>query len=160
LSKKDIESAIESVPLSRNCQPTVQSLKDNGFITGIISDSYTVATEFVARRLGLDFVSANNIEIKNGKLTGNVEMPLGWQFIDCFCKISVCKRFHLEKSAREFNVEMKNTVAVGDTKSDICMIQKAGVGIAYMPKDDYISKSTPNLVLSPDFANILKYVTI
>jgi phosphoserine phosphatase len=42
----------------------------------------------------------------------------------------------LEKSADQFCVPIENTLAVGDTKSDICMIQRAGVGVAFMPKDE------------------------
>jgi phosphoserine phosphatase len=63
-------------------------------------------------------------------------MPLGWDRIGCYCKISVCKQYHLEKSADKFCVPIENTLAVGDTKSDICMIQRTGVGVAFMPKDE------------------------
>ncbi|HZT36093.1 MAG TPA: HAD-IB family phosphatase, partial [Nitrososphaera sp.] len=116
----DVTSAIESIPLAKNCEKAVSELKERGYATGIISDSYTLAANYVAEKLGMDFVSANQLEVSGGKLTGNVTMPLGWEQIGCFCKISVCKRYHLEKAARERGVDMRDTVAIGDTRSDVC----------------------------------------
>jgi HAD superfamily phosphoserine phosphatase-like hydrolase len=132
-------------------------LKDRGYKVGIISDSYTIAAGLVADRLNLDFVMANKLQILNGKITGKVDMPLGWDRIGCYCKISVCKRYHLEKSAQQFSVPIKNTLAVGDTKSDICMIQRAGVGVAFMPKDEEITKATDKIVSEPDLLKVLEF---
>ena len=158
LTIKDLESAIASIPLTKNCERTIAALKDRGYKIGIISDSYTIAACFVADRLDLDFVMANKLQIFNGKITGKVDMPLGWDRIGCYCKISVCKRYHLEKSADQFCVPIENTLAVGDTKSDICMIQRAGVGIAFMPKDEEIKKASDKIVSEPDLLKVLNFV--
>ena len=157
LTRKDLESAIASIPFTQHCERTISALKDRGYKVGIISDSYTIAAGLVADRLNLDFVMANKLQILNGKITGKVDMPLGWDRIGCYCKISVCKRYHLEKSARQFSVPIKNTLAVGDTKSDICMIQRAGVGVAFMPKDEEIKKATDKIVSEPDLLKVLEF---
>ena len=158
LTTKDLESAIASIPFTKNCERTIAALKDRGYKIGIISDSYTIAAGFVADRLNLDFVMANKLQIFNGKITGKVDMPLGWDRIGCFCKISVCKRYHLEKSADQFSVPIENTVAVGDTKSDICMIQRAGIGVAFMPKDEKIKKASDKIITEPDLLKVLNVV--
>ena len=158
LTTKDLESAIASIPLTKNCERTIEVLKDRGYKIGIISDSYTIAAGFVADRLNLDFLMANKLQIFNGKITGKVDMPLGWDRIGCYCKISVCKRYHLEKSAHQFCVPIENTLAVGDTKSDICMIQRAGVGVAFMPKDEEIKKASDKVVSEPDLFKVLNFV--
>jgi len=155
--RKDIETAIESIPLTRNCEQTISELKNRDYKIGIISDSYTIAAQSVANRLELDFVAANELRIENGAATGKVEMPLGWEKINCFCKISVCKRYHLEKFAHQFNVPIENTLAVGDTRSDICMIKRANVGIAFMPKDNEIAKATNKIVHDSDLLEVLEY---
>ncbi|MFL6309236.1 MAG: HAD-IB family phosphatase [Nitrososphaera sp.] len=157
LTSRDLESAIASIPFTKNCDRTIAILKDRGYKIGIISDSYTLAARFVADRLNLDFVRANKLQILDGKITGKVDMPLGWDEIGCYCKISVCKRFHLEKSAHQFGVPIENTIAVGDTKSDICMIQRAGVGVAFMPKDDQIKKASDKIINEPDFLKVLEF---
>jgi phosphoserine phosphatase len=157
LTTKDLESAIESIPITKNSESTIAALKERDYKIGIISDSYTIAAGLVANRLNLDFVMANNLDILNGKITGKVDMPLGWDRINCFCKISVCKRYHLEKCAHQFGIPIGNTLAVGDTKSDICMIQRAGVGIAFMPKDEEIKRASNNVVIEPDLLKVLEF---
>jgi|GEM_PF-260118 len=158
LTKTDMLAAIESIPLTRNCQQTIAALRDRNYKIGMISDSYTVAAGVVADRLQLDFVAANELEIENGVITGKIEMPLGWDRIGCFCKISVCKRFQLEKFAAQFGVPIANTLAIGDTKSDICMIKRAGVGVAFMPKDKEIEKASQKIVRDSDLLRILEFV--
>lgn len=158
LTKNDLESAIESIPLTKNCERTIAELRQKDYKIGIISDSYTAAAGIVADRLQLDFVAANELEMENDKLTGKVRMPLGWDEIGCFCKISVCKRYHLEKHARQYGVSMENTLAVGDTRSDICMIRRAEVGIAFMPKDNEVATATDKVVQEPDLIKILEFV--
>ena len=158
LTTKDLESAIASIPLTKNCERTIAALKDRGYKIGIISDSYTIAAGFIADRLNLDFVMANELQIFKGKITGKVDMPLGWDRIGCYCKISVCKRYHLEKSADRFCVPIESTLAVGDTRSDICMIRRAGVGVAFMPKDEEIKKTSDKIVNEPDLLKVLNFV--
>lgn len=157
-TRRDVESAIESIPFTKNCERTIAALRDKGYKTGIISDSYTVAAGSIADTLHLDFMAANELEIESGRVTGRVKMPLGWDMIGCFCKISVCKRYHLEKFARQFNVPIENTLAVGDTKSDICMIKRAGVGVAFMPKDKEIAVASDKIVRESDLLKVLDFV--
>lgn len=157
LTRKDLESAIESIPLTKNCERTIETLRERDYKIGIISDSYTVSAGFVSDKLRLDFVAANELEIASGRITGRVEMPLGWEKIGCFCKISVCKRYHLEKFADQFGVSIENTLAVGDTRSDICMIKRAGVGVAFMPKDQDIVKSSDKIVKESDLLKVLEF---
>lgn len=157
MTRKDLESALESIPLTKNCEETIETLRENDYKTGIISDSYTVAAGSIADRLHLDFIAANELEIENGRITGRVRMPLGWDIIGCFCKISVCKRYHLEKFARQFNVPIEKTLAIGDTKSDICMIKRAGVGIVFMPKDKEIANASDKIVRDADLLKVLDY---
>lgn len=157
LRERDIESAIESIPLVQNCEHAIGMLREKGYKIGIISDSYTVAARSVAGRLQLDFVAANELDFENGRITGRIDMPLGWERIDCFCKISVCKRYHLEKFAGKYDVSMENTLAVGDTRSDICMIKRAGVGVAFMPKDDEVTKATNKIVHDSDLLKVLEF---
>lgn len=159
ISKRDLEAAVESLPLTRNCEHAIRKLKEIGSKVGIISDSYTAAAGVVAARLGMDFVAANDLQIRDGTITGFVRMPLGWEKVDCFCKISVCKRYHLEEHASKYGIPIEATLAVGDTKSDICMIRRAGLGIAFMPKDEKVASSTDNVVREPDLLKVLEYIS-
>jgi len=153
----DLRAAIDSIPLTKNCEQTVARLRESGYKIGIISDSYSSAAGAVAERLQLDFVAANELQIRNGTITGRIDMPLGWEKIGCFCKISVCKRYFLEKFAQQLGVQIENTLAVGDTKSDICMIKRAGAGVAFMPKDQEIANATDKIVQDSDLLKVLEF---
>jgi len=93
----------------------------------------------LAEKLSLDFFADNESQIKDDVITGKIKMPLGRDKIGCFCGISVCKRYCLERNAQKFNVHISNSLAVGDTISDLRMIQRVGLGIAFMPKDELAS---------------------
>jgi phosphoserine phosphatase len=150
--------AAESLNFVPNLQQSVAKLKTQGHVIGIISDSYHLAVRHVANKLGLNFAIANHIETKDKILTGNIDMPLGWEKTGCYCNASVCKRYHLEEAAKKFNIPIENTVAVGDTMSDSCMIERAHIGIAFTPKDRMVEQKADVVIKTPDFSAILSYI--
>ncbi|MEO9296000.1 MAG: HAD-IB family phosphatase [Nitrososphaera sp.] len=156
VARKDFESAIESIPLAKNCERALAALRKHGFAMGIISDSYTVAAGYLAARLDMGFVAANDLQFENGVATGRVVMPLGWEKIGCFCKLSVCKRFHLETHAHRLGIAIANTAAIGDSRGDVCMVRCAGAGIAFMPKDAEIEAATGQIVREPDMMQVAR----
>lgn len=105
----------------------------------------------------MDFNCANELEVNDGTLTGEVKMPLGWEKISCWCKISVCKRYHLEIMARTYVIDLKDTIAIGDTRNDLCMIESAGIGIAFNPKDEKIMQNKI-VVRGQDLRKIVDFV--
>src|SRR5919202_777468 len=159
LSANNITEAIESIRLMKNCRKVVGELKEQGHILGIISDSYDIAVKYVAEKLSFDFYESNTLELdSNGKLTGKINMPLGWQKNGCYCKISVCKRYRLERNARKFQIGAGCTIAVGDTKSDVCMVENAAVGIAFMPKHNILEDRADVSIKEPDFAYLRQLI--
>jgi phosphoserine phosphatase len=159
LSVNNITEAIESIRLMKNCEKVVGELREQGHILGIISDSYDIAVNYVAKKLNFDFYESNMLELdSNGKLTGNINMPLGWQKNGCYCKISVCKRYCLERNARKFQIGAGCTIAVGDTQSDMCMVEHAAVGIAFMPKHKLLEDRADVSIKEPDFAYLRQLI--
>src|SRR5919206_5329268 len=159
LSVNNITEAVESLRLMRNCEKVVEDLKEQGHILGIISDSYDIAVNYVAKKLNFDFYESNMLELdSNGKLTGNINMPLGWQKNGCYCKISVCKRYCLERNADKFQIDAGRTIAVGDTRSDLCMVENAAVGIAFMPKHKILEDMADVSIKEPDFGYLRQLI--
>lgn len=158
LKSSEVVEAINSIPLMHNAKSITSWFKQNGYITGIITDSYTLAAEVIARKLELDFFAANELEVKDGVLTGRITMPLGWEINQCPCHISICKRYHLSLYAKKYGVGIEDTIAIGDTRGDICMLNQAGLGIAFMPKDVEIIKHSKNIIRNPDLNEILNYM--
>jgi len=154
----EIVRAIDSIPIMNNADKIVTWFKKNGYVTGIITDSYTIAAEVIANKLKIDFFAANELDVEDGILTGGIKMPLGWEKINCSCTISICKRYHLNHYSNRYGVCIEDTIAIGDTRGDICMIKQAGLGIAFMPKDQDIIKQSKNIILNPDLNEILNYM--
>jgi phosphoserine phosphatase len=158
LKPNDIVEAMAGIPLMKGAADVIGELKGRGHKVGIISDSYTLATGYIAKKLDMDFHLANILIAKDGLLTGELCMLMGWDKIGCACKISVCKRFHLEKVAKLLNIPIDETIAIGDTASDLCMINAAGVGIAFNPKDKILATRAGHIINGLDLNAMLQYV--
>jgi phosphoserine phosphatase len=157
IHENEVTEAVKTIPIMDGASEVINEFKKRGYTTGIISDSYTLATDHIVKKFNMDFNVANVLEVKGGLLTGKVKMPLGWEQINCWCKISVCKRFHLERLARSMNIPLKDTIAIGDTKNDLCMIERAGIGIAFNPKDEEIMENKI-VVNGQDLRKIMEFV--
>jgi phosphoserine phosphatase len=106
----------------------------------------------------MDFHLANILVVKDGFVTGELRMLLGWDKIGCTCRISICKRFHLEKVAKLLNIDLGKTIAIGDTASDLCMINAAHVGIAFKPKDKVLADNADCVIKKLDLSEVLQYI--
>lgn len=157
-SLKQVFEVVGKIPLMPNAKLVVKALKKKGYAVGVITDSYDVVAEKIRQKLGLDFSIANRLEIRDGIVTGEVQIPsLFLQFGDGCKKHAVCKSNALKKIAIEGGVELKDTVAVGDNLADVCMVEIAGKGIAFMPKTDLLSKAAKIVINKKDLQYVLKY---
>jgi len=158
ISVKDIISVIEKIPLTLGSEDTIKKLKKKNWILGIMSDSYTLATRMLMKKLNMDFQVANELDEKNGVLTGKVTMPLGWSDSDCRCQRSVCKSHYLDYYAERYDIPLSETVAIGDNTSDLCVLKKAGFAIAFNPKNELLIEEADITITKPDMREILKYI--
>jgi phosphoserine phosphatase SerB len=158
LSAAEIVETFDQIPLSPGAETTVAVLKADGHILAIISDSYTIATERLKARLGFDYTIANKLVVKKDKATGEVEMPLNWPDDKKGClKHAICKLNAMFSLSQETKIPLERTVAVGDNIADICMLEQAGLGIAYNPKAHAVERSA-DVTIRGDLRGILPIV--
>ena len=103
----------------------VDELHARGYKVGLVSGGFHETVDRLAEELGIDYVKANRLEIKNGLLTGHV---LG-DIVSKDTKVQMLKEW-----AQENNLELNQTIAIGDGANDLSMIQTAGIGIAFNAK--------------------------
>jgi phosphoserine phosphatase len=103
----------------------VKTLKLLGFRVGLVSGGFDVFVEMLKQRYSLDFAFANELEVKDGALTGRVQGTI----VDRERKAQV-----LKDMAHVYHIPLEQTVAVGDGANDMLMLQTAGLGIAYQAK--------------------------
>nr|WP_314171323.1 phosphoserine phosphatase [uncultured Aggregatibacter sp.] len=120
-----LQEVKQHLPLMPGLVETVKELKNHGWKVAIASGGFTYFAEVLQQKLGLDFIAANQFEIIDGKLTGNVQGVI----VDAQYKAQT-----LQQLAQQFNIATENTVAIGDGANDLAMMQVADVGVAYHAK--------------------------
>ena len=116
---------LQKIELTPGADRFVQALRSLGFRIGLVSGGFTVFVDELKRRYGLDFAFANELEIRDGKLTGRVQGTV----VDGERKAQV-----LKDMAQVYNCRLEQSVAVGDGANDMLMLQTAGLGIAFRAK--------------------------
>jgi phosphoserine phosphatase len=103
----------------------ILTLKRLGYKTAILSGGFTFVGEDLRRRLGIDYLHANELDIRDGAVTGEVVGDV----VDGAGKAAL-----LEKIARAEGLSMEQVIAVGDGANDLPMLRLAGLGIAFHAK--------------------------
>ncbi|EDP58671.1 phosphoserine phosphatase [Vibrio sp. AND4] len=120
-----LEQVRSQLPFMPDFEVLVTTFKALGWRTAIASGGFTYFSDFIKDKVGLDFAQSNQLEIVDGKLTGEV---LG-DVVSAQTKADI-----LVELAEEYDIEQHNTVAVGDGANDLVMMVAAGLGIAYHAK--------------------------
>jgi glucosyl-3-phosphoglycerate synthase len=152
----DLLDVIHSIDIVDDIKEVIIALKKKGYIVGIISNSYTIITNYVMRNIGADFTYANQMEFYEGKATGEVGTP-SYFFAspDSICGHSYCKTNAMQYACEKYNVHFKNCIAVGDSKDDRCMVGHAGKGFAFCTTDELLKKMTNKHINEKSFQSLL-----
>ena len=120
-----MQEIADNLPITEGVDRLMRILKKVGFKIAILSGGFTYFGNFLKQKYNIDYVYANELEIENGKLTGN---HVG-DIVDGKRKAEL-----LRLIAQVENVDIRQTVAVGDGANDLPMISIAGLGIAFHAK--------------------------
>jgi phosphoserine phosphatase len=119
--------------LSPGAESMLARLKALGIRTLLVSGGFSFFTERLQRRLGIDYVLSNTLEIEKGKLTGRVHGAI----IGARAKAD-----ELVRCARELGLPRDRMIAIGDGANDLPMMAAAGISIAYHAKPAVREKAT------------------
>lgn len=127
-----LEKVKENLPLTSGLNYLINQLRKKGWHIAIASGGFTYYAEYLKHRLKLYEISANQLGIKQGKLTGRIVGPI----VDAKYKAEFIK-----KLAEKLNIPLTQTIAIGDGANDLKMLQVASLGIAYHAKPKVVTKS-------------------
>jgi phosphoserine phosphatase len=125
LDEAALVEVCQRLVLTEGAERLIQNLKKLGYKIAIISGGFTYFGEYLQRRLGIDYVYANELQIVDKKVTGKV---VG-QIVDGARKAEL-----LHEIARREGIRMEQVIAVGDGANDLPMLNSAGLGIAFHAK--------------------------
>ena len=120
-----MEDIARNLPYNEGLERMMTILKRVGYKTAILSGGFTYFGKFLQQKFGFDYVYANDLEIKDGKLTGKY---LG-EVVDGRRKAEL-----LRLLCQFEGIDLAQAVAVGDGANDLPMLNLAGLGIAYHAK--------------------------
>ncbi|MFT5847470.1 MAG: phosphoserine phosphatase, partial [Psychroserpens sp.] len=125
LSEDVLHDVAVSLPITKGAKRLIDTLKSYGFKTAILSGGFTYFGYYLQKELGMDYVYANQLEIKDGLLTGGY---IG-DIVDGNKKAE-----YLQLIADKEGINISQTIAVGDGANDLPMLNLAGLGIAFHAK--------------------------
>ena len=115
----------EEMRLSEGVEELVTTLKWLGYKLGIVTGGFDYFAGHLKEKLGLDFVHANSLEIRDGAMTGRV---LG-EIVDASRKAQI-----VNQASCDLGILLDQIVVVGDGANDALMLGQAGLSIAYNAK--------------------------
>ena len=125
LKEEELKDMAANLPLSEGVELVIRTLKGLGYKLGILSGGFTFVGKYLKEKLGFDYLHANELVIRNGVVTGEVTGDI----IDGDKKASLLKEL-----AKQENISIAQTIAVGDGANDLPMITIAGLGVAFNAK--------------------------
>ena len=143
LSIEVFDKIYHELHLSKNAVKFINILQENQIEVGLVSGGFTTIVEKLAKDLKISLYTANQLEIRDGYLTGN----LVGQVISREVKEETLVRW-----AAQLEVPIERTIAIGDGANDLKMLKKSGTGIAFCAKE-IVKKEIP---LHIDERNLIK----
>jgi phosphoserine phosphatase len=120
-----VRELLNTIPLVEGAEQLIGTLKMLGYKTAILSGGFNFFAQHLQTRLGIDYVFANDLDIVEGVVSGEVRTPI----VDGARKAEL-----LRQIARQENISLEQVVAVGDGANDLPMLGIAGMGIAFRAK--------------------------
>ena len=125
LPEARVRGLLDTIPLVAGAEQLIGTLKMLGYKTAILSGGFLFFAQHLQSRLGIDYVFANDLDMVDGVVSGEVRTPI----VDGARKAELLREIALQE-----NISLEQVVAVGDGANDLPMLGIAGMGIAFRAK--------------------------
>ncbi|GAA4942993.1 phosphoserine phosphatase SerB [Halioxenophilus aromaticivorans] len=125
LDESVLSAIAEALPITEGAERLISTLRRMGYKTAILSGGFTYFAEHLQKKLGIDYVHANELAITDGKVIGEVRGDI----VNGERKAAL-----LQQLAEREGLSLDQVIAVGDGANDIPMLSLAGLGVAFRAK--------------------------
>ena len=146
LPESVIADTLTKITITKGAKELIAAIHKAGGKVAAVSGGFTQLLEPLAKELNLDFYRANQLEIVDGKLTGQVTGPI----IDKPAKATA-----LAEWAAELKLDLRHTVAVGDGANDLDMMAIAGLSIGFNAKPR-VRQAADVLIAKNDLTDVIE----
>jgi phosphoserine phosphatase len=140
LKQEQMHEILQRLPLTPGVEEFTRTIKNLGYKVAIISGGFSYFAEALKEKLGLDYAFANELDFKNGELTGEVCEPI---------VNASQKAILLKLMAQQEKISLEQVVAIGDGANDLPMLSTAGLGIAFHAKEIVKQKAQQHMSFGP-----------
>ena len=150
LKVSQMEEILAKLPFTPGVEDFIKTVKSLGYKVGLISGGFSFFAEALKEKLDLDYAFANDLVIKDGVLTGEVEGTI----INAQQKALLLKVI-----SQQEKISLEQVVAIGDGANDLPMLSTAGLGIAFHAKD-IVRREAQNHMSHGPMTSILYFLGI
>ena len=125
LPEESLSQTFKAIHLTPGAKELIRSMRAYGAHCVLISGGFSYFTSRIAKICGFHEHHANQLEIRNARLTGQIIKPI---------LNREAKREHLKRLVFELGLKPEDTAAIGDGANDVDMLKAAGLGVAYKGK--------------------------
>ena len=149
-SAKSYYKLVNSLEYLPGVQKLFKHVKRQGWITAIVSASSIDVARRVQHDYGVDHVFANELVIKNGKVSGDFIWPIG---VGKHKKAEIIR--HL---CKDLKIKPKEVIYIGDSDTDIEAFKEVGLPIAFNSASEQLKKVATHVVDNNNLADVLPYL--
>ncbi len=140
----------KEISLTPGAAELVELLHQKGHCISLVSGGFVNIMQPIVDELKIDYFIANTLEVIDGHLTGKVS----GEIVDRAAKAIALKEF-----AAQANVDIANTVAIGDGANDLDMMAIAGISIAFNAKP-IVAAAADYSINEPSLASVAEIIAL
>ena len=153
----DLIQITDNIPVIQDAIHVIKELKKRNYIVGIISHSFDCIANHIKTKLGLDFSIGHELEFSKGICTGEVKIPSMYFYSEKNnCSHTLCKTHAINHLLEKYEIDLKNSIAVGDSIYDLCMIKQCGFGVSFCTKDELLLHQSDLNIHTKSLQKLLK----
>lgn len=145
LSADCLTRTLDKTVISDGAEQFIQTMRNRDAFCVLVSGGFTFFTNTIAKKVGFHAHHGNVLGLEDNKLTGHVQEPI----LDKDAKLNYLKLY-----CDEHDLDLSQSLAIGDGANDLPMLQAAGLGIGYHPKP-LLEDNLLNCIRHTDLTSVL-----